>query len=573
MATGIDNYLQNGSAEQKQLYGRTIDDSFIQQLMRSQNPVQFLIGETSVGAQQQGATQEMVDAVNKRLDEKLIQATQQLKAINPAFDPKNYYIDPNLVWNPGEGASANRSAPAVQAQIKAALVNQAIALANQAAQTYQQTGKVTPPPKASEIVGQAWQQQLGATISDGNFLSKVDANVKSGISEEQKSQLNAAAARVGSPLPYPQSSIGQIVGGGAITDQNVGQAYKNGQLTQQGQQFITSSAPNQANPGFAAGGTGAQQTQQATINPQNQAQIQAIQQQLTSGIGANGQALTAQQKQSLQNQLSSLQGSSGSSTGSASGTSTSATTPTPATVNGSAGDIQAALDIINNSGLDAGQKMLFQQIVKDWNPDSEINVPNIISKFNEIKNTTIDPYFKEQSNIFIDQIKNTYNDMQQGRNLQLEQEDIQKKQDIRNTQNDLEARGMTFSGEGVRQLGANSAYAQPGQNPNNAIPTQEQMPGGGFAEGLVNTQNRMISSSSQAQYQKNLRDLSRQAETTLGTQGSSGLVPGVSQLGGIEQSAALPYQKKQAEASTLTNLYGQAQDNYNQNQTIKPYNQ
>lgn len=570
MAGALDNYLQNGSAEQKQLYGRTIDDAFVQQLMRAENPVKFLINEYSVGAQQQGAVQAMVDAVNKLLDDKFAATTKQLQTINPAFDPKNYYVDPNLIWNPGEGASANRSAPAITVQMKAILQAQALKLAQQAAQTYQQTGKVTPLPKASEIVSQAWQQQLGVPITDSNFLQKVDANAKNGISEEQKAQLNAAAARVGSPLPYPQSSIGQIVGGGAITDQNVGQAYQNGQLTQQGQQFLTSSAQNQANPGFAAGGTG---NQQATINPQNQAQIQAIQQQLTSGIGANGQALTAQQKQSLQNQLSSLQGSSGSSTGSASGTSTSATTPTPATVNGSAGDIQAALDIINNSGLDAGQKMLFQQIVKDWNPDSEINVPNIISKFNEIKNTTIDPYFKEQSNIFIDQIKNTYNDMQQGRSLQLEQEDIQKKQDIRNTQNDLEARGMTFSGEGVRQLGANSAYAQPGQNPNNAIPTQEQIPGGGFAEGLVNTQNRMISSSSQAQYQKNLRDLSRQAETTLGTQASSGLVPGVSQLGGVEQSASLPYQKKQAEASALTNLYNQAQDNYNQNQTIKPYNQ
>lgn len=571
MATGIDNYLQNGSAEQKQLYGRTVDDSFIQQLMRSQNPVQFLIGETSVGAQQQGATQEMVDAVNKRLDEKLIQATQQLKAINPAFDPKNYYIDPNLVWNPGEGASANRSAPAVQAQIKAALVNQAITLANQAAQTYQQTGKVTPPPKASEIVGQAWQQQLGATISDGNFLSKVDANVKSGISEEQKSQLNAAAARVGSPLPYPQSSIGQIVGGGAITDQNVGQAYKNGQLTQQGQQFITSSAPNQANPGFTAGGTGAG-VQQTAAAPQNQAQIQAIQQQLTSGIGTNGQALTAQQKQSLQSQLSSLQGNTGASPSGSTGDMVSSGGATGSTIP-AAGSVQTALDIINNSDLDAGQKMLFQQIVQGWDPNGEINVPNILSKFNEIKSSTIDPYFKEQSNIFIDQIKNAYGDIEQGRKSQLEQEDLSRKQDIRNVQNDLEARGMTFSGEGVRQLGVNGAYAQPGQNPNNAIPVQEQIPGGGFAEGMVNTANRIISSSSQAQYQKNLRDLSRQAETTLGTQGSSGLVPGVSQLGGIEQSAALPYQKKQAEASTLTNLYGQAQDNYNQNQTIKPYNQ
>ena len=232
------------------------------------------------------------------------------------------------------------------------------------------------------------------------------------------------------------------------------------------------------------------------------------------------------------------------------------------------GNMQAGLDILNNSGLSEGEKSLFRQILQDWKPNDAVNAPAILAKFQEIKQTTIDPYFREQANVFTDQINNSYNVMKQQRGMQLESEQEQAKQNIEGTQANLEARGMTFSGEGLKQLGTQSAYAPEGQQRQAG-----QIPSQFGGEGLVQKQNRLMSSSSQANYMQGLRNLQRQAETTLGSAGSQGFAPEVQQLGFVKETAQLPGQQKQAEASTLTGLYNQGVQNYQQNQNIKPYNQ
>ena len=222
------------------------------------------------------------------------------------------------------------------------------------------------------------------------------------------------------------------------------------------------------------------------------------------------------------------------------------------------------LSIIQNSNLPDGVKALFSEIAQGWDPSKEINAQNIIDEFNNIKATTIDPYFQEQADIFIDDVKRTQAYSNQQRDLGLQQEQMQGQQAFEDTQKNLEARGMTFSGEANELLGNASAYD----------PTQKQYYQFGQAgEGKVQAQNRLMSSSSQAQYQKNLADLQRQTEQTLGTAGAQTLFPNIkgiqTQAGSV--TGSLAQQKNQAEASTLSDLYGQAQQNYSDNKNINVF--
>jgi len=211
------------------------------------------------------------------------------------------------------------------------------------------------------------------------------------------------------------------------------------------------------------------------------------------------------------------------------------------------------LDQYLQSGrIDQGTYDLFKQAVGMWDPASEINIDNIMKTFLDIKSTTIDPYFKEQATIFTDNVQRDLGFMQGERSRQLEQEGVQSSEAIRGAQGNLEARGMTFTGEAGRQLGQQSAFRTSGQQPG-VVPVQK------FGEGLIPQQNRLIATSSQARYQKNLADLARQAEVQLGSDAAGGLVPGVDQLGGVKGS--MPREQNKGEAATLTGLFQQEQQN------------
>jgi hypothetical protein len=244
-------------------------------------------------------------------------------------------------------------------------------------------------------------------------------------------------------------------------------------------------------------------------------------------------------------------------------TNTSTTTPTTSTsTDGTAlvDSRQAALDIIKNSGLDAGTQALFNSVVNNWQPGTPVDFSNIIKSFNDIKSKTIDPYFQEQSNIFIDQVQRAYNTTAEARARELEAQGINADQAIKSAKASLESSGLTFSGKAIENLGQSSAYTN-----NTDVPQPLQF-GGQIGEGLVNTSNRLIASGSSAQYQKTLQDLQRQAEQTLGSDKSSGLIPGVTQMGNV--TGTLPFEKTQKEQGLLTDIYNQSLTNYEQNKPI-----
>ena len=214
---------------------------------------------------------------------------------------------------------------------------------------------------------------------------------------------------------------------------------------------------------------------------------------------------------------------------------------------------QSVLDGYLRSGsIDQGTYLTFKTIMEQWDPATEINIPNILTSFDDLSKKTIDPYFQEQAMIAKDQVANELGFAQGERGRQLTAEQTTAEENIRGAKASLESRGMTFSGEAGRYLGPQSAYG--GQQ---------------FGEGLVPQQNALTASSSAARYQKSLQDLQRSAEMQLGTTGAAGLVPGVSQLGGV--TGTMPQQQQQAKGSALTSLYQQEQQNYEARKPIQTF--
>lgn len=209
-----------------------ISDEYLKQFARASNAAQFLTGELQVGAQQQQAAGNRVNDINAYLDKQLADAQSKIQGVNI----KDYYVDPASFWNAGEGASANRSAGTTLAQLRTVLQAEAIRRAQTAADELRTTGKISSTPaKASDIVNSAWKNN-GWTISDSNFLSNIDSKVKLGVSAAEKAQANAAAARVGANLPYPDAATGPILPGGPIDNSNFGNGTNYSQIQQQAQQ-------------------------------------------------------------------------------------------------------------------------------------------------------------------------------------------------------------------------------------------------------------------------------------------------------------------------------------------------
>ena len=131
-------------------------------------------------------------------------------------------------------------------------------------------------------------------------------------------------------------------------------------------------------------------------------------------------------------------------------------------------------------------------------------------------------------------------------------------QDIRQAKAGLEKAGMTFTGKAIEDLGAESAFAQPGAQAV-ASPFQQSFEGM-FLEGLVPQANRLIATSSEARFKRNLEALGTQAERQLGSgQASLFNLPGFAVTGGI--TGELPQQRDQQLGGTLTDLYRQEQQN------------
>lgn len=229
-----------------------------------------------------------------------------------------------------------------------------------------------------------------------------------------------------------------------------------------------------------------------------------------------------------------------------------------ANTSGSAG-LSVLQGYLDNGTIDAGTFAYFKQALDLFPEGSPVNIDTVLKTFNDLKKTTIDPYWQEQTKIFTDQLDTARKNLETSQKDESTAVGTQNKLNIENAQGNLEASGMTFSGAAGKQLGDQSAYG----TKQGAIPMQK------FGEGLVQTQNKLSSSSSNARYQDNLQKLQRQAETTLGTSGVAGMFPEVKALGGI--TGTMTEQKKQAEASTLQQIYNQQVDNYNASQPIKVF--
>jgi hypothetical protein len=574
-------------------------------------------GSSNMGASTMGYVDTKLKKINELLDGYLAQKEAALKTIDPAFAINNYLLDASQVYDAGGGASSNRRAAAVKAYLSGNSRLAALEKAEKAAQHYQQTGQILPYPTKEELAKEYFPYNANNPAAIKQIVERAGGN----IPETEKAQANAAAARVGAPLPYPTSSIGKVGAGGLFTS---GEEAKNfydasGNLKPEYSQYSQYDQAGKPNPNFksldpnfqpnaqtgAAGAVTGSNSALALVkqalnsgdlnnlqyqswwNSQPEAVRKEAYNMLTSAFQSpEGLASLVQQtgitdlqskswwansplKQAAWSIIQSGQ-QSGTTSGST-GTSNGAINANSEAVSSAGGDMQAALDIINKSGLDPSVKALFAEFLQGWQPDKEINAQNIIDEFNKIKSETIDPYFAEQANIFTDEVKRSQAYLNANRELESQSEVMSAQQNKDNAVQNLEASGMTFSGAATDLLGKESAYGMTGAAPTSAIPTQKEFYQFGLpGEGQVQANNRLMASSSMARYQKNLSDLSRSAEQTLGSVKAGGLVPGVQQMGNV--TGSLANQQKAQEANTLSALYGQAQQNWNENKQINLFN-
>ena len=223
-------------------------------------------------------------------------------------------------------------------------------------------------------------------------------------------------------------------------------------------------------------------------------------------------------------------------------------------------NLQDALKMVDDSNLPPDIKALWKTTVQNYPKATDFNIPSIINTFNQIKAQTIDPYYKQLSDVAINDLKTNFNTLQTQRTAEQEAERANAGLAIRQAKAGNEAAGMTFTGKSIQDLGAGSAYAQPGDmnTPSTQIPTQ--IPFGGmdqaFYEGNVNQGNRLIASSSAAKYASNQQAIADQAAKQVGDAAVQSAVPGLSYSPGgtTDTTATLTQDKQGKEATTLQGL-------------------
>ena len=199
--------------------------------------------------------------------------------------------------------------------------------------------------------------------------------------------------------------------------------------------------------------------------------------------------------------------------------------------------------------------------IEQYPEGQAFDVQEVINTFNKIKAETIDPYFKELTDVAISDFKNAQQNIEATRQLQLEQEQLAAGKNIEQTQAGLERAGLTFSGKGVEQLGLKSAYAAPGAGVEGAIP--ELQPFAGLTEeGAINQANKLMTQASAQQYQQQVQALGRSAENVLGTTGAAGLGFGYAPAG-VDLTGQMGAEQQQKYATTLQQLIEQQRNKQN----------
>jgi hypothetical protein len=291
------------------------------------------------------------------------------------------------------------------------------------------------------------------------------------------------------------------------------------------------------------------------------------------------------------------------------------TTPTSPTANVNDPRRKSALDYINSSNLDENFKAILREIVNQWDFDGDniLNIEKVLTDFNRMKRDTIDPEFNSRANAFEQELIASKNFMMAQRESELEKERLSAGENIRQAKSGLEQAGLTFTGQAIQDLGAQSAYSQ-GQTPqqtlganpdgsititrpdgsvitipaselgfdralfpipegqpvvqpqNTVVPTQPTF-GGMFYEGKVNQLNRLMSQGSEVGYRSNIDTLGRQAEQMLGSGRTAMLgIPGFNVSGNV--TGTVETQRQQALGDLLKSLAAQQNRNYSNKQPV-----
>lgn len=229
MATpGIQSYLTSGSAQQKSLYGKKVDDKTLAEFIAAKNPIEYLTGDFSVGAQNQQAAMEL----SKQLSEYSANLYNTKKA---EFAAKGInldtYLDPShQLYSAGEGAASNRGSDLMRTQLLAKAQQDAIRLAG--------AGGAAPDYKAQLQAQYAQADALAKkAFRDPSLRANADRilnlikglDINTGVSQDVLKQENAAAARVAATLPNAGAGIGAVAPGGPIDNSAIGNAgnYEN----------------------------------------------------------------------------------------------------------------------------------------------------------------------------------------------------------------------------------------------------------------------------------------------------------------------------------------------------------
>jgi len=223
---------------------------------------------------------------------------------------------------------------------------------------------------------------------------------------------------------------------------------------------------------------------------------------------------------------------------------------------------QAKADLLEayNAGvIGYDEYLLYSDAVDNWDSGQEVNFDNVLSTFEELKESTIDPYYADYVARSTEQIQSSKDYMEASRELALESENVAAQEKLRSARASLEQAGLTFTGEARRYLGAESAFAQEGEE--TAV---EGLAFGEALEGLIPQESRLISTASEAAYQEQLEALGRETEALLGTTATAelGLATAGDTVGTIAEAQA------QTEAGTLSGLYQQQLGNVAQGQYI-----
>lgn len=224
--------------------------------------------------------------------------------------------------------------------------------------------------------------------------------------------------------------------------------------------------------------------------------------------------------------------------------------------------LQQAIDYINSQDLPPDVKALWIQTIRAYPPGAEYNNTEVLNAFNQVKRDTIDPQFRELANIAITDFQRNVEAQRASYEIQTEQNRATAGQNIRQAKDALEKSGMTFTGSAIEQLGADSAFAQPGTAAasTSAIPNQDPF-GGLFYEGQVNQQNRLMASSSALQNRNAIRQSNRALELAVGSTAAAGA--GATDLqGGV--TGTLETQRQGQYAQSLS----QIMQNYRQRQQL-----